>query len=838
MSKNLIAYITAGAFLAAALVMALVFSAAAVNADELPDPEAAEDSKTAATTTVVNESVPVEPEEEYTGEVFFYPEEYILTEPTSVKLTVDVPKGKKLRMIVYTLDGSEPDRTARVYFDLDGVYLDGSRYTEGYSISARAVYTDGTMSDIKNRSYFVGPKADERYKDVIISINSDPVGLFSYETGILVSGKRRADYIKANPGEEIKPTSPANWNFPGELGVRSAYVEMISPDGELLLAQGCDLTVYGGYSRAQKQKSLRLNADAKYGDNRFRIPLFSDDPSALAADNTLIRTYNQLSLRNNANDSGSANARDEIIQRLAYHAGLQDTQAATPVSVYLNGQYYGFMWLKETYDREYFDAHYGHMFEDYEGTFVVLEGSDRSRREPSKPGIVYTRGYNSWRDMYDLARKDLTNDFNFKQLTAVLDVENYLRYFAIQIYVGNTDWPQNNNKIYRYVAPFQGEYLEGTVFDGRWRQLIFDTDFGLWLAGGGPDTDHIARVMDSSGNNNGYSTMFIALMKRDDCREYFIRYCYDLMNGAFAPKYSKAVALEVAANRANELSYHSASSPYSNGTGLSGSDSAVGRAIEYLADRPAYFKTFLTDTLGASSKQYRVNIFDGSSGGYTIGSFAAKGDLNCSYCADYPVVLTATPGRMETFSHWVINGEDCYEDTVVLSYDMAKNGLIIAVLITEEIDPEQKLPLIYELSSSGDNDFITLINPYKETIRTVAISVTDDSNLPAKFILPVMSLEPGQTVTILCSNAESASALRRTRANFSLSTGETLSIAYNNEIYDSVTVPDLIPEGIWHLDLDSGRWYEKLPEKPAPEPKADEEGEDREETHSIKEKTG
>ncbi len=49
-----------------------------------------------------------------------------------------------------------------------------------------------------------------------------------------------------------------------------------------------------------------------------------------------------------------------------------------------------------------------------------------------------------------------------------MDVNQYLNYLIAEIYSANADWPGNNLKLWRPRTP-----------DGRWRWMLFDTDFGF-----------------------------------------------------------------------------------------------------------------------------------------------------------------------------------------------------------------------------------------------------------------------------------------------------------------------------------------------------------------------
>jgi hypothetical protein len=68
-----------------------------------------------------------------------------------------------------------------------------------------------------------------------------------------------------------------------------------------------------------------------------------------------------------------------------------------------------------------------------------------------------------------------------------MDVENYLEYFAMNIYIGNEDWPHNNYRLYRYYpADGEGSVKHLLTENG---DSIACMDFSFGIYGTGPTTD-------------------------------------------------------------------------------------------------------------------------------------------------------------------------------------------------------------------------------------------------------------------------------------------------------------------------------------------------------------
>lgn len=140
---------------------------------------------------------------------------------------------------------------------------------------------------------------------------------------------------------------------------------------------------------------------------------------------------------------------------------------------------------------------------------------------------------------------DLTDDTVYEGLCELVDIENMLQYFAIETYIGNWDWPLNNVKLYRYYSS-NGIYGTGRQ-DGRWRYLYYDMEAGFnifnepeeeWLT--------IASVMEDS-------SLFGAVMKREDCQERFAHYMKLCMEEYFTKERVQAAIEQLQSERDGEL---------------------------------------------------------------------------------------------------------------------------------------------------------------------------------------------------------------------------------------------------------------------------------------------
>ena len=434
--------------------------------------------------------------------------------------------------IYYTTDGSEPDETDKLYDPEEGIHLlrQNRDFPDARVIKARAYYSDGTVSEVAAHTYFCAASVKERFTTAVFSISGEASDLTEGPDGIFYGD---------------------NYHQRGDDTEREVFIEAWDSDGNRLFAQYSGIRIYGGASRESSIKSMKLYARKSYssGIGKFHTDVFG----TLVQDGSgnTVAEYDKLVLRNSGNDFQFGFIRDELCQTLAMQAGFTDYEAVLPAVVYLNGEYYGLFWLHESYCDDYFKNKYPN--ETAQGEFIIAEGTEQWKSEEEDEGKeVYAQEYNQLYETYSQA--DLTDEATYEALRQRIDVENYLDYFAFNIYINNNDWPQNNYKCYRYV-PAAGEELTG-VYDGRWRYLLHDTDFSFHIyssAEVAADYNNIKQILDPSSGR--YAPLFAALMHRSDCREYFLGKLEELAQGALSGENVTRVLYDMHVARCTEQDY-------------------------------------------------------------------------------------------------------------------------------------------------------------------------------------------------------------------------------------------------------------------------------------------
>lgn len=469
--------------------------------------------------------------------------------------------------IYYTLDGSIPTLDSSLYEG--AITMQASEEVQCCVVRA-GTYNEaaGVWGDIFTRTYFYAENLQtirDRFSTYIVCLTSDPYNLYDYEYGIMVEGKIRDEYRNSEEYISNKLTQPANFTQRGKDWERDVYVEILSPDGEVLVSQDAGMRIFGNASRQYYYKSFKLYARDEYGEDVFDYPLFSDNYPAGGEE--LQDSYERLVVRAHGFDKSVTLFREELFQRLCSQIDGIDSKSVAPASVWLNGSYYNFEWLQEVYDDLYMEENYGLLQYGDHYEIVTLRADSptasviASRREqysisvegPQSEGGVETEDTDleaqkaamDYRDVAAYAEKDLTDDRIFQELCSLIDMESLIQYHAIETYIGNWDWPLNNVKLYRYYSS-NGSYGAGHM-DGRWRYLYYDMEAGFNIYNE-PEEDWltIAQVMDEA-------SLFGAVMQRQDMQEKFAEYMETCIQDYFTPEKVRAAMEQLCAERDGEL---------------------------------------------------------------------------------------------------------------------------------------------------------------------------------------------------------------------------------------------------------------------------------------------
>jgi len=417
--------------------------------------------------------------EGYTGKPVFNTQGGIYDKAVTVSISTD-EQGTE---VYYTLDGSVPDSSDKKY--TGPLTIDSDKV-----LRACAYRTDYIPSKVTTETYLIG----EKHTLPVVSISTEPAGLFDEQTGLYMPGPNAAAEF---------PQTGANWFKDTEL---PATFEMIE-NGKTTYVQDLGLSMYGSYSRGLPQKSFALKANSKYGQSWINYPVFGND----GFKDYSFDSYKSIVLRSGGQDSNISKIRE--IPAVEVMAPYIDVQNYRAVVVYINGTYWGTYGIREKINKNFLAQH--HNIEDPDKICILAANGSIASGEETELNLW---GKQDYADMIEYMKThNLSDQDNFNHVASIMDTDNYMDFIIAQTYVTNSD--AGNIKFWK-------ERTDG----GKWRWVFYDLDWGLMKAG----RDGVADWLNPNGVGVGdmFSTqVFRSLLQNAKWKEKFLeRYAYHLKN--------------------------------------------------------------------------------------------------------------------------------------------------------------------------------------------------------------------------------------------------------------------------------------------------------------------
>lgn len=397
--------------------------------------------------------------------------------------------------IYYTLDGSDPSHNSPLYqgpiqltpdlnpnnfadlLDISYMTTEGNPWARPSEPPFKAIilkaltYIEGQgISDITTATYIITEEGADKYSFPVLSLICDPDDLFDHEVGIYVGGQILEDQNL----NYVDGSVEANYNQRGIAWEKPVNLTLFDTNGHTAFQQDLGLRTHGAWSRANPQKGLRLFARESYGQDTLSYELFAGLVGRVT--DQPIDSYKRFLVRAAGNDWEHLLFRDAFMQKIAADTPSLyplDDQAWQPVILFINGEYWGIHNLRETVDTHTLSNHYGIPSKD----ITILEGDTGIMDTVLDSGLpeleTAYKDLMAYVDGHDLSDPDYYNN-----VADQIDLVNHAQYMVAQTYYGNTDWPGNNIRYWRInEALEEGSY--GT--DGKWRYMLYDTDFGFHL---------------------------------------------------------------------------------------------------------------------------------------------------------------------------------------------------------------------------------------------------------------------------------------------------------------------------------------------------------------------
>lgn len=474
-------------------------------------------------------------------------------------------------------------------------------------------------------SFIIDEKGTDRFTMPLISISSPMGSFFDPDSGIYVKGFHN------------------NYFQRGEEWERLIHLEFFEDNGQKAFALDMGVRIHGGTSRARPRKTLRLYAKSQYGQSWVNYPLFAEKN---------ISRYKRFLLRNSGNDWEGALFRDAFMQSLLKNTRL-DIMYARPAVVFINGEYWGIHNIRDRLDERYIETHYGLK----ETEITILDGNaNYSDGDPD--------GRNHYLSLYQYINQNhLGTAQNYEHVKTLMDVENFADYQIANIFFGNTDWPGNNIQYWRRNTPTY-EPLAPYGWDGRWRWMVFDTDFGFGLpfdyVSGfeeGPAHNTLAFALATQGPswpNPEWSTLFLRKLTQNTAfRNYFINRYVDLLNTAFSETYVSQQLDIFKALYQPEMQEHI--NRWRRPTSIGQWENELQVMRHYALQRPSYARQHLRQQFNlqeTAELSVEANPLHGSIRVNTLYLQTPQGPWKGRYFKGIPIEVEAIANPGYRFSHW------------------------------------------------------------------------------------------------------------------------------------------------------------------------------------------
>ncbi len=495
--------------------------------------------------------------------------------------------------IYYTTDGSIPTKDSTIYNG--SIMIDKTTVVRARSLAEREF-----LSQTINHTYLI----NENITLPVVSIAMNEKYWDDEDIGIYTNYTK--DWMRAGSVEYIK-------------------------DGESKFSENVGVRLYGATSRAYPQKSISIFVKNRFGVKSIHYPLFTYKPK--------IQNIKSFILRNSGSDWESTMMRDALSHTLAHDIQDIDYLSYEPTIVFVNGEYYGILNLREKPNESYIQAN--HKLSNTPIDIIQTKATD----------TIINGKINSYTSLTDFIKNhSLETQDNYRYVQSQIDIKRFINYNILQQFIGNVDWPQNNIKSWK---------KEG--IDGKWNWILYDTDMGFSLKLGNvpltADSAHnpISRLDSPILNPNSEVLIYRKLLENEKYKNRFISTYLTLLNTVFLPKNINKHITDISSHIAQEMPRHIIKWEDDIGLNISQWRENVQRLYNYSNVRNKVMRKHLKNYFSLAGHN-ELTVFKPSNGDVYIDGIKINSDFCGVYFDDIAVNLEAKADKGYKFIGWS-NGE-------------------------------------------------------------------------------------------------------------------------------------------------------------------------------------
>ncbi len=286
--------------------------------------------------------------------------------------------------IYYTLDGSEPTTSSKVY---------SSPLTIKKTTVLRIMSKEAgkLSSDVNNYSYIL----DTSHKTSVMS---------------LIIDSKKLNKVNNNTSLNSKVQE-------------SGYVDYFDKEGEGF-SINVGLKLFGGSTRSYKKKSYEIKFKKKYGDAKLKYKVFKNVDSSVF-DSLVLRTGSQDEFQ--YNDQRTV-IKDVVATSLMGKYTDVDVQDYVPIVLYINGKYWGIYFIREKVDETFVSNHYNVKATKTDTSILRIDGEVKSGTGKKYNSMISFINSNS-----------LSNSKNYEKIKEQIDIQSFSDFWIGEIYTANYD---------------------------------------------------------------------------------------------------------------------------------------------------------------------------------------------------------------------------------------------------------------------------------------------------------------------------------------------------------------------------------------------------------------
>ncbi len=649
--------------------------------------------------------------------------------------------------IYYTTDGSIPSQTSILYNQPIDITTDTV-------IRARAFVTGRLPAPVITQTYVL----EHQHSFPIVCISTNPDNLWDYNTGIYAFGplaETDIPYYGANFWQD--------WERP-------VHFEYYDNNGVKQIDQGAGIKIFGNWTKAFPQKSFALFARKEYGDGAFNYKFFQHREND---------KFESLILRNAGNAFYYTHFHDVLNITCMSHIGIEH-QDVQPTVVYLNGWYWGILNMREKINEHFLSDNLKVKTEEVH----ILEKEGEPKYGVNTRYLQLLEFINT---------NSLQSDANYDKVCKTIDVDNFIKYFLIETYIDNRDWPGNNIKFWN-TSSIRSKY--------RW--LLYDTDYSFGLGSNeGYKFNSIAAALSPNGPtwpNPPWSTLlFRKLVANSRFKQKFAQSGCDYLNSYWNTNNYLSKIDSFKTLYMDEMADHCLrwDLDYNNW------NYEVNKLKTFASERPAYYWQYLGEAMDFDGNNtITLETFPASGGKIKLNSIVPNSyPFNGFYYNNIAIKLKAIPNPGYKFVRWE---GDINSTKPQLEYKINQNYIHNAIF---EASTEQNSDIVinevfYKSSEElKPGDWVELYNNGETTVDLKGWWLSD-TQTDSALVIPSSYLLAPDEYLVVCKDVEKFKTTYPWVINvigefdFGLSSAGDHIRLYNdeNQLIDAV---DYYPAGDW-----------------------------------------